>query len=124
MSHCLNEVKVLLLLIAEILIVVCPWDEKGKFSKNSSLFDIFGFRSRDYPGGLDRDRWSGNKINESFYKIIIFRKCDLGAHHQQRTRFILLFRQVWLQMKNWEFHKAKVGNTKLQEDFVSALSLS
>ena len=33
MSHCLNEVKVSLLLIAEIIIVVCPWDEKGKFSK-------------------------------------------------------------------------------------------
>ena len=33
MSHCLNEVKVSLLLIAEIIIVVCSWDEKGKFSK-------------------------------------------------------------------------------------------
>ena len=52
MSHCLNEVKVSLLLIAEIIIVVCPWDKKGKFSKNSSLFDILviRFRSRDYPG--------------------------------------------------------------------------
>ena len=46
MSHCLNEVKVSLLLIAEIIIVVCSWDEKGKFSKIfkkiETWFDIFG----------------------------------------------------------------------------------
>ena len=39
MSHCLNEVKVSLLLIAEIIIVVCPWDEKGKFSKILKKFE-------------------------------------------------------------------------------------
>ena len=52
MSHCLNEVKVSLLLIAEIIIVVCPWDKKGKFSKKSRLdliFLVIRFRSRDYP---------------------------------------------------------------------------
>ena len=77
MSHCLNEVKVSLLLIAEIIIVVCPWDEKGKFSKicKKTTFLVIRFRSRDYPErvfGSRRCKWSGNKINESFLRKLLF----------------------------------------------------
>ena len=52
MSHCLNEK------VSEIIIVVCPWDKKGKFfqKSNFTIFDRFDISFPverlflDYPG--------------------------------------------------------------------------
>ena len=90
--------------------------QKGKIFQKFEFYNFWSFwyfvSGREIILGLSwigfgRDH-QGNKINESFEKIIIFRKCDLGAHHQQRIRFIRQSRQVWSQMRNLEFLKVKV----------------